>query len=239
MAPSPFQKIWLADQQENNGPLQSTAASFQLEGPLNIELAKRVVGQIWNRHEALRNGIRNLGDRVQLRIDESSPCGLAVIDLGGLSRSEGDAAWERLVSEAAARQFDPATEPLARVTLARLQSDRHRLSLSAHPMACDATSAERWAAEFARIYGLFASGCSAPPPIEAIPSHDLVLSATGTHPRRDFAYGRSELAGLSAPAGVLRIKLCPVMPASRSTLKKSTSGPVMPGFAPAWCRELS
>ena len=111
MAPSPFQKIWLADQQENNGPLQSTAASFQLEGPLNIELAKRVVGEIWNRHEALRNGIRNQGDRVQLRIDESSRCGLAVIDLGGLSRSEGDAAWERLMSEAAARQFDPATEP--------------------------------------------------------------------------------------------------------------------------------
>jgi hypothetical protein len=63
---SPFQRIWLVDQQENSGPLQATFASFRLDGPLNIQLTERVLREIWRRHEVLRTTVRSNSTRPHL-----------------------------------------------------------------------------------------------------------------------------------------------------------------------------
>ena len=198
---SPFQRIWLVDQQENGGPLQATFATFRLDGPLNIELTERVLGEIWHRHETLRTTIRSQGNRPHLWLAADSRPALSVVNLEGLTQSERAAAVERNVHEVAARQIDLTTERAARVTLVRLERNLHLLLLTAHPIACDATSAGLFGMEFTQLYEAVAGGGSAALPEQRLQYREFVKShrrwLRGGSGRSDITYWRTELAGLS------------------------------------------
>src|SRR5919109_4337141 len=85
---SPFQRIWLVDQQENDSPLQTSFAIFQLDGLLNIERTERVLGEIWRQHETLRTIIRGKGNHSRLCIAADSQPHLSYVNLEGLTPSE-------------------------------------------------------------------------------------------------------------------------------------------------------
>ncbi len=198
---SPFQEIWLVDQQENDGPLQATFATFQLDGPLNIELTERVLDEIWRRHEMLRTIIPNKDNRTRLWIATDGRPALSIVNLDGLARSERDAAVEWHLNEAAACQHGLMANQTAQVKLVRLDRNLHLLLLTASPIVCDAISTQLFGAEFAQLYEAFAGNNPAMLPEHRLQYRDFVRlhrrwlrnGAGGS----DIAYWQTELAGLS------------------------------------------
>lgn len=91
---SPFQKIWLT----SNGPMQSTFATFRLDGPLNLELVKRTLSEIWHRQETLRTTIGNDGNQISLWLSGDVSPALSWIDLEALPPQERDSAVEKKVN---------------------------------------------------------------------------------------------------------------------------------------------
>ena len=192
---SPFQKIWLT----SNGPMQSTFATFRLDGPLNLELVKRTLSEIWHRQETLRTTIGNDGNQISLWLSGDVSPALSWIDLEALPPQERDRAVEKKVNEAAALQFNLTNKQLVRVTLIRLDPNLHLLLLAAHPIACDGTSARLFGSEFARVYQALANGASTPPPQSGFQYRDFVKSHQGWLQdglgKSDLAYWRTQLSG--------------------------------------------
>ena len=194
---SPFQKIWLTDDLGNNGLIQATFTTFLFDGSLNIELINRVLNEIWQRHETLHTILQNDNNQISLWLATDAYPRLSFVNLEHLTPYEQDIALKQHISEAASLQFN-LTEKAVQVKLIRLDKNHHLLLLTAHPLACDATSTRLFGIEFMQLYEAFTKGesPSIAKPIfqyqDFVESYQLWLEEESG--RSDITYWQTELS---------------------------------------------
>jgi amino acid adenylation domain-containing protein len=151
---SPQQKrLWLLSQGDQSSDCAQSA--ILIEGDLDIELLRRAVGLVVDRHEILRTTFRSqtaAGVPIQV-IDRSGPVEWreAVISNGCGDRLSLEV--EKLFRDERERPFDFENGPLLRLTIVTINQGRRMLLVSLPSLCADARTLKNLYLEISRVYG--------------------------------------------------------------------------------------
>jgi amino acid adenylation domain-containing protein len=133
-------RLWLIQQWDGDSAAYNYPLVFRLRGDLDVEALRQAVGDVLDRHEALRTLFEvRRGAPVQ-RIVTAAP----VVELVP--------ATDRLVETAVVRPFDLATELPVRVTVARQQDGAYLVVVLLHHIATDEWSDRPFLRDLATAY---------------------------------------------------------------------------------------
>ncbi|WP_017717380.1 non-ribosomal peptide synthetase [Kamptonema formosum] len=150
------QRLWFVDQLEGANAAFNITRAVRLVGPLKVGVLEQAIGAIIERHETLRTSFTTVrGEPVQV-IASPQPFALPVVDLQAWLEVERSAETLRLIKEEYSRPFDLATGPLLRVTLIRLDSESHVLTVTMHHIISDAWSAGIFFKDLSAFYAAIA-----------------------------------------------------------------------------------
>lgn len=193
------QRLWFLDQLTPGSTAYNIPMSVRLTGRLDADALERSMQEIVRRHEILRTTFRAVeGQPVQV-ISPVADSALSVMDLSGLEEGEREAAVGRLAAEEIRRPFDLEAGPLMRLTLLRLDAERHVLLRTIHHIVFDNFSEEIFVRELLALYEAFSHG--RPSPLPELPiqyadyAHWQREWMQGEVMREQLAYWQENLAG--------------------------------------------
>ncbi|WP_037684553.1 condensation domain-containing protein, partial [Streptomyces griseus] len=126
---------------------------FHLSGRVEPERMRAAGQALLDRHANLRSAfVPHSGGWAQLVTDEAElPWHEA--DLRAVPEGERAEAFERLLAEDQQTRFDPASPPMMRLTLVRLEEERSELVFTAHHVLFDGWSIPLLLQDLLRLYG--------------------------------------------------------------------------------------
>ena len=123
------ERLWFMEQLVPGSAALTIPVALRLRGALDAGALRLALGDVADRHEALRMCYPAGEDgRPEVRVREADG---SQLPLRVLSAGSADAAQD-LVGAAIAEPFDLATGPVARAALVRLADDDHVLALAVH-----------------------------------------------------------------------------------------------------------
>ena len=193
------ERLWFLDRLQPGSPLYNIPAVLRLIGTLDERALERALGEIVDRHEALRTVFREVdGSPVQV-ISPPVAFALPVEDLSGLDEAERAAEARRRATEDAARPFDLAAGPLFRVRLLRLAAEEYSLLLTIHHIVGDGWSTGVFFRELAALYDAYAAGRESPLPELEVQYGDYAVwqreQFQGEALDRELAWWKERLSG--------------------------------------------
>jgi hypothetical protein len=140
--------------------------SYRISGPLDIEILKKCLCYLVDRHEILRTTFGLVDGRPAQIIQRSGPHGLSFIDLAGLADPETLA--DSIFREQSSREIDLEKLPMRRNVLIRTAHNHYRLLRVSHPLIIDGLGSQILDAELAIMYEAMLHGKELHPPKEPL-----------------------------------------------------------------------
>lgn len=194
---APQREVWTGAQMGREASLAFNEASvLDFTGPLDVAALIAAVGDVLERHEALRATFSR--DGLTMLVNAHAAMTLPVIDLTGLADEERDPAHAALRAAAVETPFDLEQGPLARFTLVRLGGDAHELIFAAHHIVCDGWSLGVIVSDLARCYTARVRGARpALPDADRFSDYAVAMAVADSGPERadDLRYWTSKYAG--------------------------------------------
>src|SRR4029079_1657855 len=119
------QRLWFLDQLTPGTATYNIPAAVRLTGALDVGALERSLGEIIQRHEALRTTFSGDSGQPAQWIASRGCVRLVTTDLSSLPEADREARARRLSDQEAQRPFDLARGPLTRMALLRLRADVH------------------------------------------------------------------------------------------------------------------
>ncbi|HLC40230.1 MAG TPA: condensation domain-containing protein, partial [Methylomirabilota bacterium] len=195
------QRLWFFDQLMPGNIVYNIPMALRILGPLNVTALQRSLGEIMNRHEALRTRFMSVEGRPIQVVSPAEAFTLPVIDLCHLADSERGVQEQRLAEEEAQRPFDLTRDPALRAKLLRLGEEHSVLLYSMHHIACDGWSMGVFTRELTELYDAFSRG--RPPLLPELPIQYADFAVwqrewlTGEPLERQLEYWKRQLNGLA------------------------------------------
>jgi amino acid adenylation domain-containing protein len=146
-------RLWFLYQLEGATGTYNMTGALSLSGSLQVEALKQALGAIIQRHEPLRTSFQPI-DGVPVQVIDPKPIWeLSIVNLAG---KEAEA--EKLAQAEAQTPFDLTKSPLLRVTLLKLQPEKHILLINMHHIISDGWSIGVFVRELSHLYGAFVAG---------------------------------------------------------------------------------
>lgn len=152
------ERLWFLDQLGQGGAAYNLPGAWRLRGPLDAAVLERSLGQVVDRHEALRTSIATEDGRPFQLIDPQGSAVLSLVDLRELPESDRQARVLELAAEEARRPFDLARGPLLRASLYRLGELEHVFLAVVHHIVFDGWSWGLFLRELSLSYEAFVQG---------------------------------------------------------------------------------
>jgi len=166
-------EIWTGSQIGDDASLAfNESVSLELRGPLDEAALVTSLGDLLERHEALRSTFSP--DGTTLVVSAPAPAEVERLDLSGLDPAARQARLNALLAEVVERPFSLEAGPLVRLALVRLAADHHVLVFTAHHVVCDGFSTAVILKDLAAIYTARRKGVAAELP-EAFPFSTYAL----------------------------------------------------------------
>jgi amino acid adenylation domain-containing protein len=156
------QRLWFIEQLEPGTHAYNSARAARLRGPLDTAVLRRSMGDIVERHEALRTSFTQADGRPVQVIAGTLSLPLPIADLSGFPEDEREAQARHLAEEEIRRPFDLTRAPLLRVRLLRLGPEEHILILTMHHIVSDEWSQGVLFRELAALYEAHLAGNLSP-----------------------------------------------------------------------------
>jgi amino acid adenylation domain-containing protein len=154
--------LWLLSQVFDDGIAYNAPGSFQLEGPLDLELLRRALEALTDRHSILRTTYRLIAGAPMQVIGVVEPVEINVIDIRGLPSDDQHAESQRILAEESRFRFDLVNGPLMRPTVIQLADAEHILMLNMHHIATDGYSRSALYRDLTVLYEAFAKDLPSP-----------------------------------------------------------------------------
>jgi amino acid adenylation domain-containing protein len=158
------QRLWFIDQLEQSSAHYNMPAALATQGVFSLEMARRALSRVIERHEILRTVYVERDGGVVQRVQCQVACPLAVIDLSGLEAGEREQRLEALVRDDANTAFDLSRDVMLRASWVRLDDTNGVLVFNMHHIASDGWSMTVLVREFVELYGAFVTGQADPLP---------------------------------------------------------------------------
>ena len=157
-------RLWFITQLQPDSSAYNIPIAYRIAGQIDVVALKQSLGEIVQRHEALRTTFTAVNRQPVQVITRAQTLLLPVVDLQNLPIAERDASAERLAAQSSGQPFDLATGPLWRVQLLRLTSVDHLLLVTIHHIVFDEWSLNVFLQELAALYEAFSTGKPSPLP---------------------------------------------------------------------------
>jgi thioesterase domain-containing protein len=199
---SPTQVQFLAlDQLGAGRTALNFAFRYQVNGPLRLPLLQQAFDQLLQRHEILRTCFSPVGASWQQDVFATVSVPIAAVDLSHLSTEAAEVEALELGRREAERPFDLTRAPLLRLSMLRLDAQRHILLFTTHATIIDGWSIGILVAELGRLISAFDSGREPGLAAVEIPFGDFArwqhaVAASGGFDD-DLKYWRAELQGIA------------------------------------------
>lgn len=212
-------EVWLSAQVSEEASCSfNESFTVELRGDLNAAVLREAIGDLVNRHDALRATFDTAGRSARFAPQLNLEIPLIEADRAGL---------EQLVHEEAATVFDLEHGPLVRVKLVRLAEKEHVVLFTSHHIVCDGWSTNVLIEELGAIY----SAKQQRKPATLLPAPRFAEYALAEHNKQASAeHGEIErywLAQFQDPPSVLNLPTDRPRPAAKSyagaTLRKVIS----------------
>ncbi|WP_338868507.1 amino acid adenylation domain-containing protein [Myxococcus stipitatus] len=196
------QRLWFLYRMEPQSPVYNMPAVLRLSGELDVDVARRCLDALRERHESLRTTFQMNGQTPAQVVIPAAATPLEVIDLTELPAEQRDGHARRLVDEEARRPFDLERAPGFRCAVVRLGEREHLLLLTLHHIIADGWSLSVLVREVAALYASFNAG--RPSPLSPLPVQYADYARwqrewlSGAALERQLSYWKERLAG--APA---------------------------------------
>ena len=158
------QRLWFLEQFNPGLPVYNESEAVRMKGDLNVDALEQALNAIIARHEILRSTILVTDEQPGVRVHESWPLRLKMIDLGGLASAEREAEVGRLLIDDPRQPYHLEAEPGIRATLLHLGPQDHVFILMVHHIICDRLSLGVLWRELAALYEAFLRGQASPLP---------------------------------------------------------------------------
>lgn len=193
------ERLWFLDRLEGGSPFYNIPRALRISGNVDVDVLKRSIGEIIQRHSVLRARFREIeGFPVQV----IGPCParvLAIDDLSALGEHEREAAAIQRATQELARPFDLAKGPPFRGRLLRLSRTDHVLLLTVHHIVSDGWSMRVLLRELGLLYQAYREGRGSPLPELSLQYGDYAVwqrqHISDEVLARDLDYWREELSG--------------------------------------------
>ena len=146
------QRLWFLDQFEAGSPIYIIPLAVHVQGMLHVEALEQSLGEIIQRHEALRTTFPGSEGRPVQHITSTLNVRIPVVDLTALAENLQRTQVRRLVREEIAVPFDLAQGPLLRSRLLRVGQQEHVLLLTLHHIISDGWSLNILLHELSLLY---------------------------------------------------------------------------------------
>lgn len=147
-------------------PACFSRVAIQLNGPVEVDVLRRSVNKIVEKHAILRTYYTNAGGRFIPAILPSLSISIPIIDRCNIPEEDREGEVIRLLDAELQIPFDPAKAPLLRAALIRFDEEYYVFYLIAHALIFDASSVRIFISELSALYAnpAPASSSVAPPP---------------------------------------------------------------------------
>jgi amino acid adenylation domain-containing protein len=161
MRPSSFpasfaqQRLWFLDHLEPDTAAYNLPRAFRIVGPLEIEIFRRALQSVVQRHASLRTVFDSVNGECRQVILPDGEVSFSLIDLAGMPEAERKAKALLLVGEEGRKPFDLSEGPLLRCLLVRLGEREHVLLFVMHHIITDGWSISILFKEVTTCYAAF------------------------------------------------------------------------------------
>ncbi len=191
------QRLWIHDRLAAGMNPYNLSAAVLLEGPLDVSLLERALGEVVRRHESLRTTfveVRGLPMQV-VREPEAFSC-----ERWDLRRAGAETEVSRRIEGFAGQRLDLTTGPLFRIAVLQLREAASVLVLTMHHIISDGWSMGILIREITQLYEAFRNGQSSPLDDLPVQYGDFTLWQRawlrGRILESQLLYWREHLAGL-------------------------------------------
>ena len=138
---------------------------YRVIGPLDIEVLKRCLSYLIDRHEILRTTFGLVdGDPAQI-VHRSAHIDLSFVDL--VDADDPEAQADSILREVFSREIELEKLPIRRTVLIRIANNNYRLIRISHPLITDGFASQILDAELANLYEAMLHGKEPPLPKES------------------------------------------------------------------------
>ncbi|WP_457654564.1 non-ribosomal peptide synthetase [Rhodocaloribacter sp.] len=188
------QRLWVLDRLEPGSTAYHIPLAFRLDGRLDVGALRRSVNEIIRRHEVLRTTFPLIDGEPRQVVAPALTLAVPEVDLRG-----GAGALEARMAAVIAEPFDPATGPMLRARLFRLDDETRVLLVVTHHIVSDGWASGVFMRELCVLYTAFAAG--RPSPLAPLPIQYAEVarrqrtSEAEAEIERQMAYWRRRLSG--------------------------------------------
>jgi amino acid adenylation domain-containing protein len=152
------ERLWFLAQVDTASAAYAMPAAVRMSGRLDVEVLRRALSGIVERHEVLRTNFVAVDGVPKQIVRPSTALPVPITDLGGLPETERAKAVADQFRDEAVRPFDLEHDPLIRGRLLRLADDDHVLLLTTHHIVSDGWSLGVLRSELAELYAAHRDG---------------------------------------------------------------------------------
>jgi amino acid adenylation domain-containing protein len=192
------QRLLLLENLAAGTPVYNVHFGLRITGALDVELLRRSLEELINRHAVLRTVFSEVNGQPCQIVRPQGSVDLVPIDLRSVPEAEREGELHRVATSIAFEPFDLETGPLMRTHLVMLAEGEQALLVTQHHLITDGWSIAQLAADLAATYKALAHK-SPPPPMPRLQFADYArwerADQTRWEPHR--SYWKQQLAGLS------------------------------------------
>ncbi|WP_321335970.1 non-ribosomal peptide synthetase [Breoghania sp.] len=191
-------RLFFLDRLGNVGAAYNVVSALEITGPLDAGRLELALGDVVDRHEALRMNFAAGSGEPVLLVAEQHDVRLKIRDLSSLQGEPLETEIENHIAALTNREFNLTTSRLYAFELISCTVNRHILVLNIHHACVDAWSMEVLLRDLGAFYGARAGSGSGPEPL-AVQYSDFAVWQRGWLQgavlEEQVAYWRSRLAG--------------------------------------------
>ncbi|MEZ6088046.1 MAG: amino acid adenylation domain-containing protein [Pirellulaceae bacterium] len=194
-------RLWFLSQLDPEDASYNVPIAIRIRGSLDKRALAQSLDFLTRRHEAFRTRIVMVEGQPMQQIQTSGERLEDVIDLKGLSGSERQRDWQKLVETEEVSPFQLNDEPLYRIHLVEMTQDETIVLFTMHHILCDGWSANILLAELATSYEAFSR--QAIPDLPELPIQYVDYAAWRRHQEANLKtlhWWRQTLMGARATA---------------------------------------
>ena len=152
------ERVWFVEQLQPESLFYNVVERFGFSGQLDVELLRRSIEAVVDRHEVLRTIYPAVGGRPMQKIQPPGAWGMPFIDLRSYPATSREKEARRLIVAEGKKPFDLAVGPLLRTTLLQLADEEYVLAVTVHHIAIDGWSLRLLMHELAELYSALIEG---------------------------------------------------------------------------------
>lgn len=149
------QRLWFLNELEPNNPLYNMVAGFRMKGNLNIEILKKSLQEIVNRHETLRTTFYSINDIPKQKVHSYLNLEMPVVTLEEYSEESREEVVLEIAKIEANTPFNLSEGPLIRSKLISINKNDHLLIVNIHHIINDGWSRGIFIKELSNLYNFY------------------------------------------------------------------------------------